>query len=191
MPILAMGMAIPTFPPAMSKNLCGYCGRISGTNAPFPKKEIDGAWMSVVCPKCYSLEHIKLLSHKRTNDNEFKETLIAQREADKKRKMVGNGLIDLVFWFDEDDSIFGFQYNLRESDYAETSFTWSKEYGSKFRKVYTGRRQFGTNQLVNADVFPKDRYIQIFEESSTNLKPEYRDLVLGKLKEYDFRKIGL
>ena len=176
--------------PIMSKNLCGYCGRVSGTNAPFPQKEIDSSWLSIVCPKCYSLESIKLLAHKRTNDKEFKETLIAQRETDKKRKMVGNGMIDLVFWFEDDDSIFAFQYTLRETEYSETSFTWSKEFGSTFRKVFTGRRQFETNQMVAAEEFPKDRYIELFEESSTNLKPAYRDLVLEKIKEYEFTNIG-
>ncbi len=47
------------------KNLCSYCGRQSGTNAAFPIKKISGVWKSVICPKCSSVDYIKLLSGQR------------------------------------------------------------------------------------------------------------------------------
>ena len=167
------------------KNLCTYCGRKSGTNAPFPKELINNSWLSTVCPKCHSLEQIKLLDFKRTNPEEFRETAIAQHKTDKKRKMVGNGVIDLVFWFDDDDSIYGFQYALRDRDFDEIAFTWSKERGSTIHIVVVGKnRAFKTNTLQQSSELPIGRFTDEFEKASANLKLEYKSIVLEKLTEY-------
>ena len=167
------------------KNLCSFCGKQSGTNVPFPQKKVNsGTWLSVVCPRCYSMERLKLLESQRQDPMEFKETLIAQNQFDRKRKMVGNGIIDLVFWFNDDDTIYGFQCSIRANDFDEVVFTWSTERGSNFRRLFTDRRVYQTNTLQKDDTpFPKEQFLELFNTASTNLKVEYRDLVLEKIQE--------
>ena len=130
------------------------------------------------------MEQMELLDYKRTEDNEFKETLIAQNKNDRKRKMVGNGIIDLVFWFNDDNSIYGFQCSLRANDFDEVVFTWSSEKGSSFRRLFTDRRVYATNTLQKDDTpFPKEQFFELFHSASTNLKSQYRELVLEKIQE--------
>tara|TARA_B110000305_G_C19297873_1_gene567579 strand:+ start:389 stop:910 length:522 start_codon:yes stop_codon:yes gene_type:complete len=166
------------------KNLCSYCGTPSGTNNPFPKKEIDQSWLSVICPRCYTLEHIKLLENDKNYTDEFRESVIAQSKSDRKRKMVGNAKIQLVFWFNDNDSIYGFQYIIRDSEFSEVAFTWSEEKGGYIREIVTQRRMFETNTLKMTKNFKTESFIQLFEESGGNLKKEYRDLVLEKLHDH-------
>ena len=130
------------------------------------------------------MERLKLLESQRDDPMEFKETLIAQNQFDRKRKMVGNGIIDLVFWFNDDDSIYGFQCSVRANDFDEVVFTWSTERGSNFRRLFTDRRVYATNTLQKDDTpFPKEQFLELFEAASTNLKSEYRELVLEKIQE--------
>ncbi len=129
------------------------------------------------------MEQMELLDYKRTEDSEFKETLIAQNKNDHKRKMVGNGKVDLVFWFNEDESIYGFQYSLRSNDFDEVLYTWSIDHGGRFQRLVTKRRVFATNTLEPETDFPKEKFVNLFLESSINLKKEYRDFVLEKLEQ--------
>ena len=166
-----------------AKNVCGYCGRYSGTNAPFPKKEVTGNWLAVICPKCYSLESIHLIEHKAENPDEMNEIMIRQEKNLKKRKMVGNDKMNLIFWFDDDDSIYGFQL-CRSGEVDYDAFTWSVDRESKYQAVENQRRRLDTNTLKDTEHFPGSLILEMFQKYSGNIKNEYRDLVIEKLKQY-------
>lgn len=166
-----------------SKNLCSYCGRVSGTNVPFPCKELtDGHWKTAICPKCFSLESIAILEKPGLGNNDFRETLVRQNKNERKRKLVGNGYMDVLFWFNEDDTIHGFQLTMREGEFEEHALTWSVDRGTHYRKVFTERRQFLTNTLQEADRFPYQKFYNDFKEYSSNMKSEYRNLVILQLE---------
>jgi hypothetical protein len=152
---------------------------------PFPKKQLKGGyWQSVICPKCFSLESIELLDYSGNAVTEFRESLVRQEKNDYKRKLVGSGVVDILFWFDDKNEIYGFQFTMREGEFFEHAFTWSRDRGIKFRRVFTERREFLTNTLQAAEEFPKEKFKQSFLEYGKNLKAEYRDFVMDKIDTY-------
>lgn len=166
----------------MSKNLCSYCGRASGTNAPFPRRELPGQWKLVICPKCHSLENIQLTSRKPYNEWELSETLIAQHRGEMRRKMVSNAVIEIMFWFDPSDALSGFQYTFpcgRET----MTLTWNiADNSCQFHRVFSERRRLLTNTLIPEATMPKAEAIRLFYASSGNLDESFRDTMLSVLQ---------
>ena len=168
----------------MKKKLCVYCGSKSETHAPFPEKILKGGhWRTIICPKCESLESIRLVDSDSGNPESFKETMVRQDKNQPKRKLVGNGYIDIIFWFDLKNEPIGFQFTMREGEFNEHAFTWSKEKGSNFKRVYTKRRTFLTNTLQGQETFPKEKYITELCKYGYNLKLKFKDIVLKKIKD--------
>ena len=166
------------------KNLCSYCGIRSKTDAPFPEKDLTGGWKLIVCPKCYSVEKITLLVHPRSEPTEFTETFISQHKNELRRKLVSNSEIEIVFWFDNNDSITGYQYSFAHEGCMH-AFTWHKDMKSKFHKVISQRRHFKINALIENGEFPKKLAEDAFIKGSRNLKPEYRDIVLKGITTHE------
>ncbi len=155
----------------------------SKTNFPFPRRNLKGGWKFIVCPRCYSVEQIQLLEHLKSDPLEFAETFISQYKGEPRRKMVSNALVDIVFWFGEDDSITGFQYSFYNEGELH-AFTWHRQKRSRFHRVVTDRRRLRTNTLVANGVFPRKLAEKQFLDGSTNLRADYREIVVQGIRAH-------
>lgn len=133
-----------------------------------------------ICPKCHSLEDIKITTRPRENPHDLKESLIAQYKNELRRKMVSNDHLEIIFWYDEGDTVVGFQYSFQHEG-EDVSLTWNQDKASRFHQVGTVRRQFSTNTLLKNGHFPKDHARALFLQSANNLEERYKTIVLDAM----------
>jgi len=117
----------------------------------------------------------------------LKETTVSQKEPNTFRRWFQDTYFDLIVWYDmEDRSISGFQlcYDKPSDEHA---FLWHKNSGFSHHAVDDSRSQHkhpATPLLVGDGIFPVEMIITRFRESSKEIDPVVRNLVIEKLSEY-------
>lgn len=95
--------------------------------------------------------------------------------------------MDLIAWFDEDQTVIGFQLCNNKGP-EEHAFTWFREKGYSYERVDDGEGRPGrlkmTPILLQNGVPDIPRLSRRFHEKSLNLPGPLRDFVQTKLLEY-------
>ena len=111
---------------------------------------------------------------------------VRQDKGARRRRWFHSGSDDLVVWYDEDGSIYGFQF-CYDRDRAERALTWTIDDGFRHNRVDPGDERFGYPQapiLVADGTFDADAMTHRFVAISTAVPEEIRELVMNKFGEY-------
>lgn len=112
---------------------------------------------------------------------------VRQVEGGRPRRWFQSGDEDLIVWYGEDGSIYGFQlcYD-RKKD--ERALTWMQGKGYSHNRIDSGEdhamRYKGSPLLVADGKFDASEIAGRFLEVSGDLPPEMRDFVLAKIAVY-------
>ncbi|MFL6581577.1 MAG: hypothetical protein ACJ8G2_12610 [Burkholderiales bacterium] len=94
---------------------------------------------------------------------------------------------DLIVWYAENGSIYGFQFCYGRNR-KERALTWTAEQGFSHNKIDAGDRDgmryAGTPILVADGIFDADIMVRRFAEISSSVPVEIRQFVLNKVREY-------
>jgi hypothetical protein len=100
---------------------------------------------------------------------------------------------DLIVWFRDDDSIWGFQL-CYDKDYVEHAVTWIEDRGYNHMKVDKGPGYFGpgtgaeTPFLVADGVFDPSRILELFRSECDLVPAEYVELVSKTMEDIAARE---
>ncbi len=112
---------------------------------------------------------------------------VRQIEKEGFRRWFGDSFFDLIVWFEEGDSISGFQLCYDKSK-KERALTWRRQGGYIHEKIDDGEipgRMKMTPILVPDGAFAKDTIAERFRREAENIDAEIRDLVYQKLLAFD------
>ncbi len=103
------------------------------------------------------------------------------------RRWFRDEYFDVIVWYtdEEQNVVDGFQlcYDKGRDEHA---VTWNRDYGFRHHKIDDGEvpgEAKRTPVLIQDGVFPKDPVLTRFEEASSDIDEEIRNLVLEKMSE--------
>lgn len=108
---------------------------------------------------------------------------------DLDRRWLSDDYFDLIVWYEADGNIHGFQL-CYDKPGRERALTWRCGVGFWHTGIDTGETNCYSNLtpiLVADGVFPAAQVRDEFMARGRLLPPEIRDLVLGKIAEYEKR----
>jgi len=106
-------------------------------------------------------------------------------ERDFARRWISDDYFDLIVWYAEDGSTYGFQLCYDKSG-DERAVTWTRERTLTHSIVDPGEDKPTANRtpmLRRGGAFDRERVLAEFLERSSELDPAIRELVLTKLEE--------
>jgi hypothetical protein len=121
----------------------------------------------------------------------FRERLpVLQKKDDMFRRWFESDGMELIVWYNNDKSIYGFQ--LCYFNNGEHAITWKSENGFSHDLISNGDdgRANRSPILIADGIFPSKMVINEFKNKSTFLEKEIANLVLNKLTEYSASHSG-
>jgi hypothetical protein len=115
-------------------------------------------------------------------------SLLRPTEDGRTRRWFSDDYFDLIVWHDWDQTIRGFQL-CYDKPGRERAFTWTVEEGFRHDAVDSGEMTPEANRapvLTASAAFPLEQVRGEFEVRSATLDSQLRELVLAKLREFDF-----
>jgi hypothetical protein len=117
----------------------------------------------------------------------IRESDVSQKEPGVFRRWFHDDYFDIIVWYGiEHKTITGFQicYDKTRNEHA---IMWNRDTGFSHHAIDDSRSQYkhpATPILVDDGIFPFEKIIGRFRESSTNMDPVIRSLIIEKLTEY-------
>ena len=110
-----------------------------------------------------------------------------RQNENERRRVFSDEYFDLYIWLDDDDSVSGFQLCYGKNS-GERALTWKRSSGYTHLKVDDGEDTDGGYKrkpmLITDGLFDCNAVSAKFKKASAGLPREYRDLVLGRIKDY-------
>jgi len=112
---------------------------------------------------------------------------VRQYEKEGFRRWFGDSFFDLIVWFEEGDSISGFQLCYDKSK-KERALTWRRQSGYIHEKIDDGEipgRMKMTPVLMPDGAFAKDTIAELFQQEAENIDPKIREFVYQRLLAFN------
>ena len=103
-----------------------------------------------------------------------------------KRRWFRDDEFDLIVWYDDNNTVFGFQL-CYDKLLGERALTWKKSGSYQHDAIDDGEVPFGNKMspiLVADGSFDKKRIAQVFVDKSAQIEQEIVDLVIEKVQNY-------
>ena len=111
---------------------------------------------------------------------------VKQFKGERQRRWFSDEYFDLIVWYDDDNSINGFQlcYNKLKSEHA---ITWKKRKGCIHEKIDNGENpgeHKKTPILISDGAFPKEKVAELFKSNCSLIDTNVAELVYEKIINY-------
>jgi hypothetical protein len=109
---------------------------------------------------------------------------------DYDRRWISDDYFDLIVWYNRKDVVHGFQLCYGKPQW-ERALTWMSHRGFSHTEVESGEELPTANRtpiLVPDRSFPANKVRLEFQRRSAGLPNDLRDLVLGKIAEFETRR---
>ena len=118
---------------------------------------------------------------------EYKD--VRQVEGEGRRRWFLDDYFDLIVWYDEEQTIKGFQLCYDKKDH-ERAVTWTREDGYSHHKIddgdVTGRAKM-TPVLVSDGIFARDDIADRFLENAADIDRDIGSFVYNRIKSYTLK----
>lgn len=115
------------------------------------------------------------------------ETHVRQVEGEPRRRWFADDFFDLIVWFGEDGSFWGFQL-CYDREYKPRALTWTQKNGYKHTGIDDGEDGGGLNKsspvLVADGLFDAGPIGKKLAAASGELPPEISSFVIQKVSEF-------
>lgn len=111
---------------------------------------------------------------------------------DYRRRWFSDEYFDLYVWYEADGSVHGFQLAYDKSG-NEHALTWTSRSGFRHSAVDSGESAPFSNltpMLTAGGRFPAAKVERKFRERASELETEIRELVIGKIREFESSRSG-